>query len=509
MSELSAKFNTIGNLVKLQADRYRDKPFIIVPGESRTVTYHQLGVCTDRMENSLRQQGIGRGDKVSILLPNVPEYACALLGIMKLGAVANPLNIQLKPGELQYLLEHAESKLVVTSSNFLPVIQEVWRRWGKTLPIIDDGCEVLYFNQITKSTSLANSEVSAEDVAELIYTTGTTGKSKGVLISQNNILFGAQSIVAGHRLTENDRGLCLLPFFHVNAQMVNIFSCLLSGGSIILPARFSAEAFWPTLSNYQATWFNAVPTIYAILLNRPPQEAENLSLSRVQFGRSASAFLPILVKKTFEQRFNIPLIETYGITETTSQVTTNPREMNERKIGSVGREQGCQVRIVNREGQNLPNGHEGEIVVKGRNVMKGYYKDHEATTKVIRDGWFHSGDLGYKDDQGYLFITGRLKDTIIRGGENIQPREIDELLFGHPKIQDAATLGVTDPIYGEEVKSFVVISPGQECSEAELLDYCRQRLADFKCPKSISFLREIPKSPGGKIMKRRLVDKDN
>ena len=288
--------------------------------------------------------------------------------------------------------------------------------------------------------------------------------------------------------------------------MVNLISGLLSGGSIILPRRFSAGAFWSTLADCEATWFNAVPTIYSILLNRPKEEAEHLDLSRVQFGRSASAPLPVSVQKAFEERFHIPIIETYGISETASQVTTNPREVNERKLGSVGKAQGCEVKIVNKEGQELPRGQEGEIVVRGKNVMKGYYKDTEATVEALRDGWFHSGDLGYQDDQGFVVITGRIKELIIRGGENIAPREIDEVLYDHPKIQDAATVGIPDSFYGEEVKSFVVLKPGQECLEEELLDYCRQRLAAFKCPKSISFLEEMPKSPGGKIIRRKLME---
>jgi len=212
------------------------------------------------------------------------------------------------------------------------------------------------------------------------------------------------------------------------------------------------------------------------------------------------------VQKAFEERFHIPIIETYGISETASQVTTNPREVNERKLGSVGKAQGCEVKIVNKEGQELPRGQEGEIVIRGKNVMKGYYKDPKATVEALRDGWLHSGDLGYQDDRGFLFITGRLKELIIRGGENIAPREIDEVLYDHPKIQDAATVGIPDSFYGEEVKSFVVLKPGQECSEEELLDYCRQRLAAFKCPKSISFLEEMPKSPGGKIVRRELME---
>jgi long-chain acyl-CoA synthetase len=494
--------------VDVQSGRYGSKPFLISPDGPREITYRQLGECVNRVADSLRRHGIGKGDKVSILLPNIPEYAYIFLGAMKMGAVANPINIHLKASELQSLLAHAESKVVVTSSQFLPVLEEVWGLWEKTLPValLDEGNEDLSFQQAPTNPSSPPLQVFPEDEAELLYTTGTTGRPKGVLLTHSNLLAEAQFIVAGHKLTENDRGLCLLPLFHINAQVVNLISGLFSGGSIILPRQFSASTFWSTLANYEATWFNAVPTIYSILLNRPKEEVEHLELSRVQFGRSASAPLPVSVQQAFEERFHIPIIETYGISETASQVTTNPREVSKRKLGSVGKAQGCEVKIVNSDGQELPWGEEGEIVVRGKNVMKGYYKDSKATAEALRGGWFHSGDLGYLDEQGFLFITGRLKELIIRGGENIAPREIDEVLYSHPKIQDAATVGIPDPIYGEEVKSFVVLKPGQECSEKEILDYCRQHLADFKCPKSISFLKEMPKSPTGKIIRRKLLE---
>ena len=297
-----------------------------------------------------------------------------------------------------------------------------------------------------------------------------------------------------------------MPFSHVYGQVANLISVLLSGGGIILPGRFSARSFWLTLAKYRATWFSGVPAIYSILLCRSPEEFENLDLSSLQFGRSASAPLPVSVQKAFEDRFQVPIVETYGLTETTSQVTTNPRIVNQRKIGSVGKQQGCEVKIVNKAGRELASGQQGEIVVKGANVMKGYYKDPKATAAALRDGWFHTEDLGFKDDQGFLFITGRSKELINRGGENIQPREINEILFNHPKILEAATAGIPDPVFTEEVKSFVVFKRGQECSEDELIDYCRQYLAEFKCPKSISVLEAMPKSPGGKIIHRRLLE---
>jgi len=510
MASLLEKCKTIGELVDFQSKKYEDKPFFIVPETGRLVTFQQLGECINRIVDSLRQEGIGKGDKVSIIMPNIPEYAYIFFGAMKMGAVANPINTHLQAPELQYILEHAESKIVVTTPDFMPLLEEVWQLRGKTLPvaILNEGDEDLHLQQAKPGTPTSPAEVSPDDEAELLYTTGTTGRPKGVLLTHSNLLYEAQFIIDGHSLTENDRCLCLLPFFHINAQVVNLVSGLLAGSSIVLPRRFSASAFWPALAKYEATWFNAVPTIYSILLNRPKEEAENLDLSRLRFGRSASAALPVSVLTTFREGFNTGIIETYGISETASQVTTNPKETSKQKAGSAGKAQGCKVKIINQEGQELPPGQEGEIMVKGENVMKGYYKNPEATAEAVTpDGWFHSGDLGSLDEDGFVFITGRIKELIIRGGENIQPREIDEVLYSHSKIQDAATVGIPDPLWGEEVKSFVVLRPGEECSEEELLKYCGERLAAFKCPKSIAFIEEMPKSPGGKIIRRKLVEK--
>ena len=328
MNNLLEKCNTIGALVDFQAKKYGDKPYIIVPDGPRVVTYQQLGERINRIVGSLRQQGISKGDKVSILLPNIPEYTYIFFGAMKMGAVANTINIHLQAPELQYILEHAESKLVVASPDLLPLVQEVWQLWGKTLPvaILNESDEDLHSQQAPLSAPTPPAEISPEDEAELLYTTGTTGRPKGVLLTHSNLLSEAQFIIEGHGLTENDRSLCLLPFFHINGQVVNMVSGLLAGSSIILPRRFSASAFWSTLAKYDATWFNAVPTIYSILLNRPKEEMENLDLSQLQFGRSASAPLPVSVIEAFTERFHVPIIETYGISETASQVTTNPSD---------------------------------------------------------------------------------------------------------------------------------------------------------------------------------------
>ena len=509
MADLLDTCRTIGELVDFQTKKYGDKPFVIAPETGRTVTYRQLGACINRIVASFHRQGIEKHDKVSIVMPNIAEYTYIFFGAMKMGAVANPINIHLQASELQYILEHADSKLVVTTSEYKPLMEEVWQLWGKTVPlaIVDEGCEDLQLQQTVTGTPSPAVDVFPDDEAELLYTTGTTGRPKGVLLTHCNVLNEAQFIIDGHGLTEDDRCLCLLPFFHINAEIVNMVAGLLAGSSIILPRRFSAAAFWPALARYEATWFNAVPTIYSILLNRPQEEAENLDLSKVRFGRSASAALPVSVLQNFRDRFHIGIIETYGITETASQVTTNPKETGKRKAGCVGRAQGCQVKIIDKEGQELPPGQEGEIMIKGRNVMKGYYKNPEATAEALTpDGWFHSGDLGIVDDDGVVTITGRIKELIIRGGENIQPREIDEVLYSHPTIQDAATVGIPDPFWGEEVKSFVVLNSREKCSEQELLEYCNERLAAFKCPKSISFIEEMPKSPGGKIIRRKLLE---
>jgi long-chain acyl-CoA synthetase len=350
-----------------------------------------------------------------------------------------------------------------------------------------------------------NSEPCPDDEAVIIYTSGTTGKPKGVLLTHGNLLSNAQQIAEWLRLTESDRALIIMPLFHVNALMATAMAALWAGGSIVLTPRFSASRHWETVSKYGVTYFGSVATMLS-MLNQSYAEGlpKDLDTSRLRFALCGSAPVPVEVIKKFESLFHCPVIEGYGLSESTCRATFNPID-GRRRIGSVGLPIGNEMRIFNDDDHELGPNQVGEIVLRGPNTMKGYHKDEAATREAFRSGWFHTGDLGYRDTDGFFYVVDRKSDLIIRGGENIYPREIDEVLYQHTKVKDAATVGVADELYGEEVKSFIVLREGEQATPQEIIEFCRERLADFKCPKSVEFVEDIPKGPTGKLLKRELM----
>jgi len=326
-----------------------------------------------------------------------------------------------------------------------------------------------------------------------------------VLLTHGNMLANAQEIARWLKLTEDDRALMIMPLFHVNALMTTCMAALWAGGSVVLAPRFSASRHWQTVSDYGVTYFGSVATMLALLSQTYPQGTpEGLDTSKLRFALCGSAPVPVEVMKRFESLFRCPVIEGYGLSESTCRSTFNPPDAG-RRAGSVGLPVGNEMKIFDDEDRELSAGEIGEIVLRGSNIMKGYYRNEEATRKAMRSGWFHTGDLGYKDRDGFFYVVDRKSDMIIRGGENIYPREIDEILYQHPKIKDAATVGIPDPLYGEEVKSFVVLKPGEQATEQEIITFCQQSIADYKCPKSVEFLEDIPKGPTGKLLKRELT----
>jgi long-chain acyl-CoA synthetase len=300
--------------------------------------------------------------------------------------------------------------------------------------------------------------------------------------------------------------MAALPLYHINAQIVTAAAPLVHGGSLVLPHRFSASTFWEQVARYDCTWVNVVPTIIAYLLNGPDPKEQGLDLGRVRFCRSASAPLPPDQHRAFERKFGIGVIETMGLTETAAPCFTNPLDPAKRKIGSPGQAFGNEARIADADGKTLPPGKTGEILVRGPNVMKGYYKDPEETAKAFGpDGWLRTGDLGHMDEDGFVFVTGRIKELIIKGGENIAPREIDEALLRHPAILEAAAVGIPDQSYGQEIMACIVLKPGARCTEDELRTFCGKELGAYKTPKSFRFVEELPKGPSGKVQRLRLV----
>jgi acyl-CoA synthetase (AMP-forming)/AMP-acid ligase II len=346
---------------------------------------------------------------------------------------------------------------------------------------------------------------AADSLALLMYTSGTTGTPKGVMLTQANVTANARIISDEHRLGPDDRVTAVLPLYHINAFAVTMLAPLAHGGSLAMPPRFSASRFWDLVIRHGCTWLNLVPTMVSYLLEgeAPPREA----LKHVRFARSASAPLPPEHLRAFQEKFGVSVIETMGLTETVAPAFSNPIEPARRKVGSVGRASGCEAKVVDEKGVELPDGTPGEIAIRGPQVTPGYYKNPAATAAAFHpDGWFRTGDVGMRDADGFFFITGRIKELIIKGGENIAPREIDEVLLRHPAVLDAAAVGVADKHYGQEIVACVIRRAGTDCSAEEIRAFCLEHLGKYKTPKAIHFVDELPRGPSGKVQRLKLLD---
>jgi len=350
-------------------------------------------------------------------------------------------------------------------------------------------------------------EVEEDDDALLLYTSGTTGVPKGVILSHKNMVAGGEYTTLSHELTPEDRALCSLPLYHINGEVVTAVTPLVSGSSVVIPRKFSTSNFWELISEYRCTWFSVVPTMISYLCSATDLSGKDFNVDQVRFGRSASSALPPSLHHTFEEKFGISIVETMGLTETAAPVFSNPMDPKLRKYGSPGQAVGNTAKIIDEKGDELPRGEQGEIMIKGDNVMKGYYKAPDITAKTLgSDGWLHTGDLGYMDEDGFVFVTGRIKELIIKGGENIAPKEIDEVLYQHSAVLDAAAVGIPDEAYGEEIMACVTLQPGSSVTEEELLDHCLELLGKFKTPKIIKVMDELPKGPSGKIQRLKLPE---
>jgi acyl-CoA synthetase (AMP-forming)/AMP-acid ligase II len=394
------------------------------------------------------------------------------------------------------------------NSEFQPVIEKIRPQLSQLKLVITFDREAEATKPVAQSpTNLSLSNINRDDDAIIIYTSGTTGKPKGCLLTHGNLIANARQISQWLHFTENDRLLTIMPLFHMNAVSVTTMAALYAGGSTVVTPKFSASKFWNIISDYQVTSFGSVATMLSILLNSYPQGLpQGLKTGQLRFAMCGSAPVPAEVMKKFEDTFNCPVIEGYGLSESTCRSTFNPPD-ERRRPGSCGLPIGNEMKVVDDNDNEVPEGELGEIVLRGENILKGYFKDPEATERAFRGGWFHTGDVGYRDKDGFFFIVDRKTDMIIRGGENIYPREIDEVLYKHPAVAAAATIGVPDQLYGEEVAAFVVLKDGARTTIEELIAHCKAELADYKCPKSIRFVKDIPKGPTGKLLKRELAKK--
>jgi acyl-CoA synthetase (AMP-forming)/AMP-acid ligase II len=483
---------------------------LIAPETGRTLTYGGLARHTDHLARFLQGRGLKPGAKVGLFLHNGLQTTTLFLASMCAGYVVTPFNLLSVGRGLAWVIEHSGVGIVFTSAAQAAVLTEALE--GAANPpavvMIDvDAAAVLDMAGLPPRATPHTPKPS--DPALLMYTSGTTGTPKGVLLSHANLLAAATTVARWHGLTPADRMLSSLPLYHINGQVIATLAPFVSGGSIVAPHRFSASQWWDLVEQHHCTWINLVPTIIAYLLNAPASEQRRFP--RVRFGRSASAPLPPEHHKAFEARFGIPVIEAMGMTECASMVFCNPPEAARRKYGSPGLPCGVEAALIDRNGRLLADNQPGEIILRGANVMAGYYNDPAKTAEALRplgDGapWLHSGDLGYRDTDGFYFITGRLKELIIKGGENIAPREIDETLLRHPDILEAAAFGVPHSAYGQDIAAAVIAKPGSTLNAADLKAWCIAELGAFKAPAHWHVVSELPKGPSGKVQRLKLAE---
>lgn len=528
--------DTLPALLENRAAEQPGRDFLLF--RERRFTFRELLAWSEAVADSLRRARVRRGDRVALLLANCPEFLAAFFGAQRAGAVAVPINPALKAPEVEFILSDSGSVALVAADPLLDLVAGIrggLRALGTVYRAGGDGGGAAAVGAAAatvpfpaaggaRPAGLGPGPV-ADDLAAIIYTSGTTGRPKGVMLTHANYLWDARAIAAWVRMTPDDRFLCLLPLFHVNAQVVTTLAPLVAGASLALLERFSPGEFLDALARYRATAFSAVPTVYAILNGLPEDRRRDLSSLRLCICGAAP--MPVEVFTAFEERYHAFLLEGYGLSEATCASSVNPLA-GPRKVGSIGLPlPGQEMALVDAEDRPLPPGTVGEVVVRGPNVMRGYWNNPAATAETLRGGWLHTGDLGRVDADGYFTIAGRKKEMIIRGGENIYPREIEEVLHRHPEVAEAAVVGLADPVWGEEVAAALVVrgrggagagigtGTGTEAGpvrlddrlRAELDALCRGALADYKCPRRWFALAALPRTATGKVQKHLLAQR--
>jgi acyl-CoA synthetase (AMP-forming)/AMP-acid ligase II len=469
---------------------------VILPEAGIRLTYGNLRDQVMTMADSLASVGIGHGHRVASVFPNGLPAIISFLAASVAGT-ASPLNPAYRRDEFKYYLEDVEARILLCPPDGVEDAREAAREW---LPVYSVKMDDKGFVRLIGAPDVVGKArtPNPDDIALILHTSGSTGRPKRVPIRHANIGASAENISATYALSSSDVTLCVMPLFHVHGLVASVLSTFRSGGTVVVPAKFSPLSFWRFVRDTKATWYSAVPTIHQLLLTRAagqrPEGAENL-----RFIRSCSAALPPEMMQQMESVFGAPVLEAYGMTEATHQMASNPQPPAPRKGGSVGPGTGVKISIMDDAGNHLPPGDRGEVVIQGPNVVREYENNPEATTKSFTNGWFRTGDQGFLDEENYLVLTGRIKELINRGGEKIAPREIDEVLLTHPSVAEAVAFGVPHPTWGEEVAAAVVLRAPEK--ESQIIAFCKQHLSDFKCPKTLYIVDAIPRTATGKIQR--------
>jgi acyl-CoA synthetase (AMP-forming)/AMP-acid ligase II len=495
--------NTISTLI---AGGAAGHPAIRAPGRP-ALDYAGLRALAERTVATLNHIGIGRGDRVAIVLPNGSEMAAAFVAIAS-GATTAPLNPAYREDEFAFYMEDVHARALVALKGAETPARAAAARLG--IPVLElvpgEAAGDVTLEGGTPGKAARPGLAEADDVALVLHTSGTTARPKIVPLSHANVTASARHIGATLALTPADTCLNIMPLFHIHGLMAATLASLGAGATVDCTPGFDALRFFRWLDEERPTWVTAVPTMYQAILARAERNAEVIARARLRFLRSSSASLPGPVMLALEQTFNAPLVESYGMTEASHQMASNPLA-GPRKPGSVGIAAGPEIAVMDEAGTLLNEGAIGEVVIRGPNVTKGYENNPEANAKAFTNGWFRTGDQGTFDADGYLMLTGRLKELINRGGEKVSPLEVDSVLSAHPAVAQALTFAMPHPKLGEEVAAAIVLRDGAELTERALRDFAAQHLADFKVPRKVVFLAEIPKGATGKLQRIGLAEK--
>ena len=497
-----AGVTTPGTLLDLLETGEASHPAIVVP-DGPVVTYDSLRRQVLDLGGQLRAMGIERGDRVAIVLPNGIETIVSFLAVASV-ATAAPLNPSYKESEFKFYLGDTAAKALITSDQAGKEARDVTSEAVLQLHAAMDSEGWVSLSPTAGPDGESTIQrPRPQDVALVLHTSGTTSRPKRVPLAHGNLAVSARNIIDTYSLTAQDVALCVMPLFHVHGLVASTLSTLLSGGTVVVPPRFNALGFWPLVREHSVTWFSAVPSMYHALLSRAGRgrrEAAGAAADTLRFIRSCSAALPASTMLEMEERFDVPVLEAYGMTEAAHQMASNPLPPAERYPGAVGFGTGVGIGIMDESGELLDPRARGEVVIQGPNVIRGYEDNPEANATSFTNGWFRTGDQGYLDESGCLYLVGRIKELINRSGEKISPVEIDEVLLSHAAVSEAVAFAVPHPTHGEEPTAAVVLH-GQ-ATEKELIAYCRAHLAAFKCPRTIHIVDAIPSTATGKVQRR-------
>ncbi len=479
-----------------------DRPALITGEDGSVLTHAQLAARVETLAGRLAAAGVRRGDKVALVLPNGPEIVQLLLAIFALGAAAAPLNPAYTQAEFAFYLTDIAPRLALLPASLPAAAVAAAGDCSVTVLTTrpsDDGGPPGLSVQGSEVVSQASYEpAQPDDIAIVLHTSGTTSRPKQVPLRQRNLMASVRTIGEHYRLGADDASFCVMPLFHVHGLVASTFSALGAGGSVIVPRRLTPRRFWQQARDHGATWLSAGPTLHQMLLDAAGDAGAPQSL---RFARSCSSALSPALLERAEAAYGVPMLEAYGMTEASHQMASNPLPPAPHFAGSVGIATGTEIGIAAKDGSLLPGGEAGEVVIRGPSVMSGYVANPAATAEAFYGDWFRTGDRGVLRD-GYLYLEGRLKEMILRGGENISPAEIEQVLLAHSAVSDAVCFGVADDKYGELVGAAVTLS--EQADVASLTAHCRERLAAFKVPASIRVLDEIPRTATGKVQRRRV-----